>query len=57
MRTTAGADLARKLGISPARAMESLIKAQLISAVLERVGKHGLTHAKLAKRWGCRAAP
>lgn len=33
MKATSGTDLAKKLGISPARGMEAVIKAQLIEAV------------------------
>ncbi len=47
---TSGAELAAKLGISPARGMEAVIKAQLISAVLKSAEKQGLTHAQLAQR-------
>jgi predicted XRE-type DNA-binding protein len=47
---TSGAELAVKLEISPARGMEAVIKAQLISAVLKSAEKQGLTHARLAER-------
>ena len=50
MKKTSGSELAKKLGISKARGMEAVIKAQLISAVLAAVNKQGLTHAELAKR-------
>lgn len=47
-----GGELAKQVGISPARGMEAVIKAQLISAVLKAVEKHRLTHAELAQRSG-----
>ncbi len=49
---TSGSDLAHKLGISPARGMEAIIKAQLISAIIKAVEKHGFTHQELAQRSG-----
>lgn len=52
MKKTSGAVLARQLRISPARGLEAVIKAQLITAVLEAAEKGGLTHAELAKRSG-----
>ena len=51
MRTT-GAMLAKKLGISPTRGMEAIMKAQLISAVLKRIATTRLTHDQVAKRSG-----
>ena len=52
MKPTSGTVLAKKLGISPARGMEAVIKAQLISAVLEAAAAKRLTHAEIAKRSG-----
>jgi predicted XRE-type DNA-binding protein len=52
MKATSGRELATKLGISAARGMEAVIKAQLTSAVLDAVEKQGLTHAEIAKRSG-----
>jgi predicted XRE-type DNA-binding protein len=52
MKTSSGAGLAKQLGISPARGLEAVIKAQLITAVLKAAAKSGLTHAELAKRSG-----
>jgi predicted XRE-type DNA-binding protein len=52
MKKTSGREIAKLLGISPARGMEAVIKAQLITAVLEAVKKQKLTHAELAKRSG-----
>ena len=44
--------LAKKLKISRGRALDAVIKAQLISAILEAVAKTGITHAEIAKRSG-----
>lgn len=44
--------LSEMLGISPARGMEAIIKAELISAVLKVCQKRRITHAELAKRSG-----
>jgi predicted XRE-type DNA-binding protein len=52
MKKTSGREIAKMLGISPARGMEAVIKAQLITAVLEAVKKQKLTHVELAKRSG-----
>ena len=49
-KKTSGVGLAAKLGISPARGMEAVIKAQLISAILKSVDEQRLTHARLAER-------
>lgn len=49
---TSGTELAKQLGISPARGMEAVIKAQLISAILRAVSRHNLTHLELARRSG-----
>lgn len=45
-------DLAKELQISPARSMEAMIKAQLITAILRAVEKQGITHLELARRSG-----
>ena len=45
-------ELASALGISPSRGLEAVIKAQLISAVLKSIEKHGFTHEELAKGSG-----
>ena len=45
-----GLDLAKKLGISPLRGIEAVIKAQLIAAVIKEVQKQDLTHVELAKK-------
>jgi predicted XRE-type DNA-binding protein len=52
MKATSGGELAAKLGISAARGMEAVIKAQLISAVLDAAEQQALTHAEIAKRSG-----
>jgi predicted XRE-type DNA-binding protein len=52
MKKTSGQELARQLGISSARGMEAVIKAKMITAVLEAIKKQKLTHAELAKRSG-----
>ncbi|MFA4874096.1 MAG: XRE family transcriptional regulator [bacterium] len=51
-KKTSGSELAKQLGIPPARGMEAVIKAQLISAILKAVEKRNLTHAELARRSG-----
>jgi len=45
-----GLDLAKKLGISPSRGIEAVIKAQLIAAVIKEVKKQDMTHVQLAKK-------
>lgn len=47
---TKGLDLAKKLGISPSRGLEAVIKAQLIAAVIKEVDKQDLTHVEIAKK-------
>jgi predicted XRE-type DNA-binding protein len=49
-QTIKGFDLAKKLGISPLRGVEAVIKAQLIAAVIKEVEKQDLTHESLAKK-------
>jgi predicted XRE-type DNA-binding protein len=44
--------LARQLGIPKGRALEAVLKAQLITAILREVSRRGLTHAELAARSG-----
>lgn len=51
-KKTSGSQLSKMLGISPARGMEAVIKAQLISAVLKAAEEKGLTHLALSKRSG-----
>lgn len=45
-----GLDLAKKLGISPHRGIEAVIKAQLISAIIREADAKELTHVELAKK-------
>ncbi|NUM59121.1 MAG: XRE family transcriptional regulator [Bdellovibrionaceae bacterium] len=45
-----GLDLAKKLGISPHRGIEAVIKAQLISAIIREVEAKELTHVELSKK-------
>ena len=52
MKKSSGKVLSKKLGISPARGMEAVIKAKLIDAVLREAERQGLTHAELASRSG-----
>ena len=47
-KTTSAKRLAEQLGIRKARALEAVIKAQLISAITIEAKRRGLTHAKLA---------
>ena len=49
-KKTSGSQLAKMSGVSPARGMEAVIKAQLISAILKAAEQQGLTHQELAKR-------
>ena len=49
-KKTSAAQLAKMLNVSEARAAESIIKAQLISAVIKEVKAQNLTHAELAKK-------
>jgi hypothetical protein len=51
-RKSTGHEIAKMLGVSPARGMEAVIKAQLISGVLRATEKLGLTHQELAARSG-----
>ena len=49
---TSATNLARKLGIPKGRALEAVMKAQLIAAVVREVERRELTHALLASRSG-----
>jgi predicted XRE-type DNA-binding protein len=49
-KATSAAVLAKQLGISKGRALEAIVKARLISAVLHEVERQQLTHADLAQR-------
>lgn len=50
-RTSAGA-LAKALGISKGRALQAVLKAQLVAAVLREAERRGMTHATLAAQSG-----
>lgn len=52
MKKSSGYELAKKLKISPARGIEAVLKAQLISAILKETERQELTHVELAKRSG-----
>jgi len=43
-------EIAKLAGISPARGMEAIIKAQLITAILQAIQVKKMTHLELAKR-------
>jgi predicted XRE-type DNA-binding protein len=49
-RKNTGEETAKMVGISKARGMEAVIKAQLITAVLEAIQKKKITHVELSKR-------
>ncbi len=51
-RKSSASELAKLVGVPPARGMEAVIKAQLITAVLKASKNQDLTHAELAKRSG-----
>jgi predicted XRE-type DNA-binding protein len=51
VKTTAS-DLAKKLKISKSRALEAILKANLIDAVLKVADQEGITHALIAQRSG-----
>ena len=51
-KRTKGAAISRMLGISRARAMEAVIKAELIAAVTKSIDRLGMTHAEVAERAG-----
>ena len=52
MKKTSGTELAKALGISPARGMEAVMKAQLITAVIKAMKQQGLTQTVIAQRSG-----
>lgn len=51
-RATSAARLARGLGIKKSRALEAVIKAQLIAAITREIDRRGLTHTEVAGRSG-----
>ena len=52
MSKTNSKKLAKELGISRARGMEAIMKAELISAILDVIEKNDMTHAEIADRSG-----
>ncbi len=52
MKKTSGKKLAKLLGISSARGMQAVMKAELISAVLDQMSKKNITHIQLAEKAG-----
>ncbi len=51
-KRTRSAEISDLLGISKARGMEAVIKADLIAAVTKAIARLGLTHADVAERAG-----
>ena len=51
-RATSPARLARQLGITKSRALEAVMKAQLIAALAHEIERGGHTHAEVAARSG-----
>ena len=49
---TSGASLAKPLAIPKSRALEAMLKSQLIAAVVREIGRRGITHTELATRSG-----
>jgi predicted XRE-type DNA-binding protein len=49
---TSAASLAKQMGIPKSRALEAMLKAQLIAAVVRETGRRGMTHTELAARSG-----
>lgn len=49
-KKTTGTELSKMLGLSKSRGIEAVIKAQLITAILEATKDQGLTHAEIATR-------
>lgn len=52
MKPSSANELAKKLGISKSRALEAVLKADLIDAALKAVEKEGYTHVEIAKKSG-----
>ena len=51
-RRVSATSLAKQLAIPKSRALEAVLKAQLIAAIAREVSRRGLTHAALAERSG-----
>ena len=52
MKKATPSELSKKLKISKSRSLEAIIKADLISAILESAKEQELTHAVIAKQSG-----
>lgn len=52
MKKTTSAELAKKFKLSKARSLEAVIKADLISAILDSAKEQELTHAEMANLSG-----
>jgi len=50
MKKTGAIELAKALNLPKSRAAEAIVKAELITAVIDEVKRQGITHAALAKR-------
>ena len=49
-KKTKSSELAEMFSVSHARGMEAIIKAQLITAVLKKIEKDGITHGAIAQK-------
>ena len=49
-RKSTSQEISNITGVTPARGMEAVIKAQLIAAILKAANKFRLTHVEIAKR-------
>jgi predicted XRE-type DNA-binding protein len=52
MKKTSAEKLAKELGISRARGIEAVIKAQLIRAVIDAADRQRITHTQISKKSG-----
>lgn len=52
MKRTSAEKLAKELGISRARGIEAVIKAQLIRAIIDAAETQKITHEQISKRSG-----
>lgn len=52
MKRETAKSIAKQFKISEGRALEAMVKAQLIASILKTVGKEGITHAELAEKSG-----
>ena len=52
MKHTSSFELAKKLKIPRARALEAILKADLIESILKAIERDEITHSLLAKRSG-----